>query len=74
MLDAAESYGQRLPFDRVDLCVIPRKLMLKMVEVTQFGGGPNEEIFVVASDIDARNRKLGRTRLNWEDSDGRNML
>ena len=67
-MDAAESYGQRLPFDRGDRCVIPQKSMLKMVEIAQFGGGPNEEIFVIASEINASNRNLGRTRGTWEDA------
>ena len=67
-MNAAESYGQRLPFDGVNNCVIPQKSMLKMVEIAQFGGGSNKEIFVIASDIDAGNRNLGGTRGNWEDA------
>ena len=68
MLDVAESYGQRLPFNCVDYSVIPQKLMLNMVEIARFGGCSNKEILVIASDIDAANRNLGRTQGNWEDA------
>ena len=67
-MDAAESYGQRRPFDHVDYRVIPQKLMLKMVKIARFGIDPNEEIFVIASDIDASNRNLSRKRGTWEDA------
>ena len=48
--------------------VIPQKLILRMVEIAWFSGGSNKKSIVIASDIDAGNRNLGRIRGNWEDA------
>ena len=50
-MNPSKGYGQRLPCYRVDYCVVPGKLMFEVFQIRWFGGGSEEQILIVASNI-----------------------